>query len=291
MKWMKFTITGVSLAITASFLGAAETVFHPQFEFRLTVPDGFVSTPEIHPEKYVFAFQRPPTADEKVGTFIAVSRLGGVLGREKLDPREIAAKLPQVTVSSESWKGFEIEVLRVPEVLGDVRMLTFNAQVPLKPVAIQVSVCGEASQEDHLREILHSLLVNLDGQTNWLNTEQRATKLTEGIARLAVTVAGLAIFAVVVWRIVRRRATDHGPRSGDEVVTKTGGSIGRRIAGLICLVVAAAAGLAAVRARLQPDSLAISDPSGLGISQAVGNFLPATLLLIVGLWLSKRPQS
>jgi hypothetical protein len=36
-------------------------------------------------------FQRPPAGEQKVGTFIVVSRLGGVPGRQKVDPREVAS--------------------------------------------------------------------------------------------------------------------------------------------------------------------------------------------------------
>jgi hypothetical protein len=119
----------------------------------------------------------------------------------------VASKNPQATVIAEKWKEFEIEVFRDPEQVQDLRLLTFNAQVPLKPEAVQITVIGEASREDQLRAVLQSVLSNLDGQTNWLNTQQRVTRLAEGLTRLAITVGVLVAIAVVVWRWVRRRGS------------------------------------------------------------------------------------
>jgi len=200
---------GLILAFaTAGYAG--ETVAHPQLGFRLSAPDGFAQDPERVQGQVVYAFQRPPEGEQKVGVFIVVSRLGGVLGREKLDPKAMASKSPQVTLVTEKWQDFDIEVFRVPEQVGELQLLTFNAQVPLKPEAVQVAVIGEASREAELRSTLRSVLGSLDGQTNWLNTEQRVGRAAEGLTRLAITVGVLTLLAVVVWRAIRRRRKGRG---------------------------------------------------------------------------------
>jgi len=209
MQSFKFVSTGIVLALAAAHLNAGEVVSHPQLGLRLSVPDGFVQDPDRVQGQVVYAFQRPPAGEQKLGTFIVVSRLGGVLGREKLDPREVASKSPNVSLTNEKWKGFDLEVFRVPEQAGELRLLTFNAQVPLKPEAVQVAVIGEAGGEAELRNILQSVLSNLDGQTNWLNTEQRVNRLAEGTTRLAITV-GVLVVAVVIWRAVRGRRNARG---------------------------------------------------------------------------------
>jgi hypothetical protein len=153
-----------------------------------------------------------------MGTFILVSRLGGVLGREKIDPKGVGAKNPNITILSEKWKDFDVEVFRVPERAGNLQLLTFNAQVPLKPEAVQIAVIGEAASENELRSLLRSVLSSLDGSTNWLNTDQRVSKLAEGITRLAITIGVLVIFVVgvlaivaaVVWYAVRKRTLTYG---------------------------------------------------------------------------------
>lgn len=82
--------------------------------------------------------------------------------------------------------------------------------MPLKPEAIQIAVTGEADKEQELRDVLQSVLNNLDGQTNWLNTEQRVGKLVEGITRLTVTACVVVVIAVVVWRAARNKGKGGG---------------------------------------------------------------------------------
>jgi hypothetical protein len=188
-----------------------ETVAHPQLGLQLSAPDGFTQDPARVQGSVVYAFQRPPEDEQGVGVFIVVSRLGGVLSREKLDPKALASKMPQVMLATEKWKDFDIEVFRVAEQAEEIQLLTFNAQVPLKPEAVQVAIIGEASRESELRSILRSVLDSLDGQTNWLNTEQlnteqRVGKIIEGLTRLAITAVVLVLLARVAWRAIRGRS-------------------------------------------------------------------------------------
>lgn len=207
-----------TLFYTALPLIAGETVSSQQLGFRLTVPDGFVQDPGRVKGDVVFAFQRPPAAGQKMNTLILVTRLGGVLGRGKINPKEVTAKKPQITIMTETWKEFDIEVFRVPEQAGDLQLVTFNAQAPLKPEAVQIAVIGEAAREVELRGILRSVLASLEGSTNWLNTDQRVSKFTEGITRLAImigvllilAVGVLAVIIVVVWNAVRKRRFPRG---------------------------------------------------------------------------------
>lgn len=62
---------------------------------------------------------------------------------------------------------------------------------------------------------------------------------------------------------------------------------GKRVAGVVVLLVAALAGAAGVSTLSQ--GVAVDDRSGLGVSRAVGAFLPALVLLIIGLWLFQKP--
>jgi hypothetical protein len=64
--------------------------------------------------------------------------------------------------------------------------------------------------------------------------------------------------------------------------------MGRRIGGIICLVLAVGLCVAGMISLFRGDGPALTDPSGLGVSWAVGTFLPALVALIVGLWLLKK---
>jgi hypothetical protein len=218
MQRLKCILLCVLLTLTAVPLVAGETVSDQQRGFRVTVPDGFVPDAEKVQGAVIHAFQRPPAADQKFGTLILISRLDGVLDRKKIDPKMLAEKGPQVTIVTEKWKEFDIECFRVPEQAGGLQLVTFNAQVPLKPEAIQIAVGGEAAKENELRDVLRSVLGSLDGQTNWLTSEQRVSKVAEGVVRLSITVGILALIgvavvvgiAVVIRQAVRRGKSTRG---------------------------------------------------------------------------------
>jgi hypothetical protein len=73
---------------------------------------------------------------------------------------------------------------RAPEEVNGVPTVTLNAQVPLKPEAIQVGVVGPAAQEEELRGTLRSVLASLDGETNWLTRRERAERFGQAAAQL-----------------------------------------------------------------------------------------------------------
>uniref|UniRef100_A0A7C4QMJ8 Uncharacterized protein n=1 Tax=Schlesneria paludicola TaxID=360056 RepID=A0A7C4QMJ8_9PLAN len=66
---------------------------------------------------------------------------------------------------------------------------------------------------------------------------------------------------------------------------------GKRIAGIVCLVFAALFLISGVSSMTRAEGPALGDPSGLGVSRAVGRFLPSLIIAIVGLWLLKKPVS
>jgi hypothetical protein len=65
---------------------------------------------------------------------------------------------------------------------------------------------------------------------------------------------------------------------------------GRRIAGWVCCGVAAGLFLAGLRSVLVRGP-GLADPSGLGVSHAVGGFLPFMLVLILGVWLLSKKKT
>ena len=63
---------------------------------------------------------------------------------------------------------------------------------------------------------------------------------------------------------------------------------GKRIGGIVCFVLAAAFFVSGISTLSRGPE--INDRSGLGVSHAVGAFLPAMIAVIVGLWLFKKPK-
>jgi hypothetical protein len=63
---------------------------------------------------------------------------------------------------------------------------------------------------------------------------------------------------------------------------------GKQIIGIVCFVLAAV--LVVVGLLSLATGPGLMDRSGLGVSHAVGSFLPALLILILGLWLFQKPR-
>jgi hypothetical protein len=127
-----------------------------------------------------------------------------IIGRKKIDAKEVTAKNPQVTLLSEKWRGFDIPVFRVPEEIPGHQFVTFNAQVPLKPEAIQISIGGEAAREEEISGILRSVLDDLEGQTNWQNTgkpeDPSSTALADRVgAVIGTCLPALVLLIVILW--------------------------------------------------------------------------------------------
>jgi hypothetical protein len=64
---------------------------------------------------------------------------------------------------------------------------------------------------------------------------------------------------------------------------------GKQWCGVVCCL--RALGLAIYGVQTLSNGPEITDPSGLGVSHAVGSFLPALFVLILGVWLlRKQPE-
>src|SRR5262245_13642607 len=66
---------------------------------------------------------------------------------------------------------------------------------------------------------------------------------------------------------------------------------GKKITGILCLGLAMLLVISAIISLISGAGPALGDASGLGVSRAVGAFLPAAVALILGLWLLKKPNS
>lgn len=64
----------------------------------------------------------------------------------------------------------------------------------------------------------------------------------------------------------------------------------RQKTGIGCMGVAAALAVSAIKRLFESQGIAVTDPSGLGVSRLVGSFLPAIILAAVGVWLFQNPK-
>jgi hypothetical protein len=175
-------------------LGAV-TVHHPELNFSLNLPDEFERiVDDERPNDFVRVYRQIRPAGP-IAVVVAIERLHGVLARPDMTRKP---PTPQVELTTEQWKGFDIVVGRVAEELNGTMGVVFNAQVPLKPEGIQIKVMGPITQESQLRSLLRDMLATLTGETNWLSTEERSQRLLDGTTRMGVTIAAIAFFAIFV---------------------------------------------------------------------------------------------
>ena len=130
---------------------------------------------------------------------ISLQDLGGTIGREDLSKKDKPAGL---TLEKTHWQGFDIDVFKVEDGSGKDAKVTFNAQVPLKPRAIQVSVMGPAADEASLRQEMQAIVTSVAGTTNWLTPAERVTLLSSGVGRLAILCLLVVGIVVVVRKII-----------------------------------------------------------------------------------------
>lgn len=137
--------------------------------------------------------------------YIIVQDLHGRLGREDLSKR---INIPQnASLEKTKWKDFDIDLFRIIENVKSVSFLTLNAQVPLKPHAIQITVSGPAADESKLRNEMQKILASVDGPTNWTANgveTPREELMGAGLGLLIL----IGIIATVAKRFINGRAND-----------------------------------------------------------------------------------
>ena len=182
-------MTGI-LPVVALLLQVASNA---ELGYRFPLPQGFA----------VFAAGRsqPDVVDcwtDNVGLVLCVQRMHGTLGQEHLT----AADLPPGTrLSTQKWKGFDIDVIRTDTVESGTAIVVYAAQVPLRPEAIQLVLAGPTAQAGGAEAILASALAGLEGQTNWLSSTGRAGRL----GTIVGWVVGIAVGVLIVRMVVTRR--------------------------------------------------------------------------------------
>lgn len=199
-------LLGLALSL-ATRLAWAGTVSNPDPPFAISVPDGFQRRDDLNRSVQILTFQRAGLTGSRIGTIIAVDRLGGTIGREPLTADQLAsAGVKGATVEQVTWRTFDVSMARQTADIGGRAGTMFFVQIPLKPEAIQVKVITDASEEAEGRALMLSTIATIQGDTNWLTTDERSKKLGEGIARLVI--AGLVFVVIagaVIAFVVRRR--------------------------------------------------------------------------------------
>jgi len=173
----------------------------------LVPPAAFHAEPRLRfsPEIAAAYVDGDPT-DEVPDLMLLVEVLPGTISRE---PLPLSALPESSTVYTLTWRELELEVVEIPEWVGDQAMINRNVQVPLKPNAIQLRLVGPAERDEEMAELLPSILATVEGPSNWLSGEERAGRLGEAFGKVVLVILGITAIAGIS-RGVRRRRTPAG---------------------------------------------------------------------------------
>ncbi len=156
---------GLAWWLASSSVQAGEPIADRERGFTWSVPDGFRPAPQVIQQnpKIIHAFSYSDPGSERPVMVLYMTKLGGVLGRERLSMAKMSPGF-KGTVLSMRWRDFEVDAVEVPEAGGTI---TFNAQVPLKREAVQVSMVGPSGRRAELLSYLQASLDGLTGESNW----------------------------------------------------------------------------------------------------------------------------
>lgn len=202
----------VMTLLLAPHLAAGETIVDDDCGFTLTLPDGFNPVPEVvdaTPE-IVHAFVLGDPTSEDLQVFLFIEKFRGTIGRERIKPEELPPSF-KGRLFMTKWQTFEVEAFEVSEQHGEIEAITYKAQIPLKPAAIQVILVGPADRKSEMKMLLAEILSGLDGESNWFQSAVPMTSLTssENYGFVLLTFAIVLILGGLVLLLLISR---HAPR-------------------------------------------------------------------------------
>ena len=167
--------------------------------YVMSLPDGFVSIPaEFAGARDVVACWAGEGAQPAQGALVlCVQRMHAPLGREHLKSSDLPPKSQLITVR---WNGLDIDAIRTDTASAGAPITVYTAQVPLRKEAIQVVVAGPSARATESLATLNTVLGSLKGETNWLSSTERASRLGRIVGWVIGIVIGLLIVRIVFTR-------------------------------------------------------------------------------------------
>lgn len=139
--------------------------------FSMDIPDGFVEWNAgglAQNIAHCYSRALPGTASRLV---VSVQRLNGVIPFNEPLRREdvVNHALPgtKLDLTKKNWRGLSVDTFIAKTVQSEVGMISYGAQIPLVPRAIQINVAGPASQESEIAKLVDEILMSLEGTSNW----------------------------------------------------------------------------------------------------------------------------
>ncbi len=192
------------LAALLAWPATAGTYSHRELGFRVRLPDGYEDVSRRMPLEGAFItvaqFDPRGTALRRL---VSLQDLGGVI-RQDNDLSKTRKRPGNVKLEKARWRSFTIDVFKVTEVDNGAAYVALNAQVPLMPRGLQVTVSGPAAEEPEVRRELETLLATVEGPSNWTTPRERLARSDSGTTRAVLILAALVIgSSFLLWRVFR----------------------------------------------------------------------------------------
>lgn len=148
----------------------AERIENKALRFAFDVPSGFLEAPPPA-DRVLYSYSQLVEGGRLT---LNIERLGRTIGKERVgllgDSKKFQTLLGQNAKSSTedfSWGSRTISMVRIAVDMSEKKYLVLQAQVPLTPEAISVTLGGPASTEKQMRDILQKTVASIQGEVSW----------------------------------------------------------------------------------------------------------------------------
>jgi hypothetical protein len=193
---------GLLAALGAVRCDAGE-YFHRELNFRMWLPPGFEDVPGQSWPKGALMAKARFNRDGSLSRLVSVQDLGEVI-RQDADLSRLKRAGGNVKQEKMRWRDFEVDVFSVTEGEAGMVFVSLNAQVPLMPRGVQVSLAALKTEERAVRQELEKLLESINGRSNWVSAAEREAAESSGLVRNSVTLAALVLLVGgALWGIAK----------------------------------------------------------------------------------------
>lgn len=203
-RWLARWLTSVALLMVLGAVpcGAGE-YFNRELDFRIWLPPGFEDVPSQSWPKGALMAKAKFNRDGSLSRLVSVQDLGEVI-RQDADLSRLKRAGGNVKLEKMRWRDFEVDVFSVTEGERGLVFVSMNAQVPLVPRGVQVSISGLKTEERAVRQELEKLLESVEGRSNWVSAREREAAEASGMVRNSMTVAALVLLVGgALWGIAK----------------------------------------------------------------------------------------
>jgi hypothetical protein len=138
--------------------------------FRIQIPEGFEDCTHLKTSPSVtHLFMERQPGDKVARGLIGITALGGMLPpNTPTNRKRLVESVPRdVEFTTKNWRGLPVPTFISRPTTNGVELAVYQIRVPLKPKAIELVLSGAASESEKLSALADTLLMSLDGPSNW----------------------------------------------------------------------------------------------------------------------------